>query len=118
MLRVSRIVTYNILELRNQSHRTRPHSVGSPQKNRPISDTARSTSEVLLQRCHGEGLHHRLRWLRLHDDHLAENLPLARLGRWLPARLDPGQAWDGEHAVALHLLGCDLPEALKDLRSL
>ena len=53
--------------------------------------------------------HHRLQRLRLRHHHLAEDLPLARLGRWLSARLNPSQAWDGEHAVALDLLGCKSP---------
>merc|ERR1719231_2090854 len=95
-----------------------PHSVGYPQKSKQLNGFASSNSEILLERCDGEGLHYGLRRLGLHDDHLAENLPLARLGRWLPARLDPGQAWDGEHAVALHLLRSDACKALEDLGGL
>merc|ERR1719162_65118 len=71
-------------------------------------------SDHFLQSSHGEGLHDRLRWLRLDHHHLAENLSLPSLGCWLQAGLDHHDSRDGELAL-FHLLGGHFREALQDL---
>merc|ERR1719433_2344573 len=36
------------------------------------------------------------------DDFLAEHHPLGSFCCWFPPSLDPGEAWDGEHAILFH----------------
>merc|ERR1719162_1986794 len=78
------------------------------------SSGSSSGSDHLLQSSHGEGLHHRLRWLRLDHHKLAENLSLPSLGCWLQAGLDHHDSRDGELAL-LNLLGGHFHKALQDL---
>merc|ERR1712183_834085 len=72
-------------------------------------------SNALLQRCHSEGLHHFGRWLRLHHDHLPEDLPLAGLRRRLVADLEHTPARDDELADTLQLLCYHRCKVLKQL---
>merc|ERR1712194_469972 len=58
-----------------------------------------NSSDRLLQSSHAEGLHDRLRWLRLHHHHLAEHLSLPSLGCWLQAGLYHHDSRDGELAL-------------------
>merc|ERR1719440_1970803 len=52
--------------------------------------------ESILQSLRGEALHHLARGLGLHREQLAEGHALARLPRWLAAKLDHGHPGDGE----------------------
>merc|ERR1711998_579897 len=73
------------------------------------------SSYAALQSGHGEGLHDRLRGLRLYHDNLSEDLPLACPGGGLGTSLNPHKTWDCEDAGLAHLFGRDLRDRLDDL---
>merc|ERR1719373_629366 len=83
-----------------------------------LGRTPTALSDLLLEGCHSEGLHHGLRRLRLHQHSLAEHLALACLGRGLRAGLDHAEAGEGELPRLLHLRSAHAGEAIQDLADL
>merc|ERR1719191_1401688 len=73
---------------------------------------------LLLQSVNRVGLHDGLRWLRRDLHLLAEDVPHSCLCCWFCASLDPAQTWNREEAGLLHLLGCNVHQAVEDLRTL
>merc|ERR1719476_282596 len=76
-----------------------------------------SLSNARLQGSNWERLHDLPGWLRLHHDHLAENLPLPSLGGGLHARLDPAQTRECEKASALYFFRANLCNAAQHFRN-
>merc|ERR1712157_330166 len=71
------------------------------------SSEGERASELILESLGSERFDHSLRWLGLHQLHLAEHEHLLRLGGWLLASLDHRQARDDELARLLQLLSAD-----------
>ena len=92
-------------------------SAGMPMVNGPRHSSANTSSNALLQSRYREGLYNPPRWLCLHSNQLAEDLPLPNLGRWLRAGLDLTGSWEREHASSLHLLRCHLCKAVEERRA-
>ena len=78
--------------------------------------TRAALSDLCLQCCNSERLHHGLSWLRLHFHLLAEHHPRSSFGGWLHTSLDPAKAWDREDAVLLHLCCGEGRQATKESR--
>merc|ERR1719476_625903 len=74
-------------------------------------------SDALFQSRHWVSFDNCLRRLGLHHDRLSEDLPLTSFCGWLPARLDPAQAWERKLAELLHLLRRDTGEAADQYRA-
>merc|ERR1719229_300692 len=97
------------------------HASGSPTRRGGTSEgqgRLQCPSDALLEGSDGEGLHHRLGRLGLHNDDLAEYLPLARFRRRLQPRLDHADTRDDHLPRLLHLLARDGRHAVEHLRAL
>merc|ERR1712187_498460 len=95
----------------------RPRATGRDRSNCGGKTSTNDHSNAILDGLHGVRLHDLLRRLGLHHHHLAEDLPLPRLCRWLRARLDPAEAGQGEDTSLRHLLRRDVRQATDDVHA-
>merc|ERR1719150_2402630 len=74
-----------------------------------------ASSNSALERGCWECLDHGLGWLCFDHHLLAEHHPLGGLCCWFPPSLDPGKAWDGEHARLFDLSCANLCQRTQEL---